>query len=240
MSRPSASGPPRSPEAGPEDRPGGLILSHGEDGPAALLGEWLSERGVPFEVADVSGGNVPALGEHAFLASLGAVESATAAEPAWIGAEIALIRRAVAEEVAVLGLCFGGQALSLALGGEVAAAAAPQVGWFELFDVRQGEGIEPGPWFHWHYDQLSVPPGGRELARSAAGTAAFRHGRHLGVQFHPEVSVEVIASWARAQEQLERLGRSAEELVAESERHAPAARRNAWRFFESWWAGLGL
>jgi GMP synthase-like glutamine amidotransferase len=217
---------------------GGLILSHGEDGPAALLGEWLAERGVAFEVVDVSREPLPALGEPLFVASLGAEQSAKASDPPWIAEEVALLARAVDADVPVLGLCFGGQALSLALGGDVAAASPPQIGWFELLDVS--EGIAAGPWFHWHYEQLSVPPGARELARSAAGPAAFRAGRHLGVQFHPEVTVEVIAAWARSQDQLERLGVSAAELVEESRRRAPLARQDAWRLFAMWWEGAGL
>jgi len=216
---------------------GGLILSHGEDGPAALLGDWLTEHGVGFDVVDVSRDPVPALGEPAFVASLGAVESARASEPGWVAEEVALLARAVDADVPVLGLCFGGQALCLALGGEVGAASPAQIGWFELSDVSAG--IAEGPWFHWHYEQLSVPSGARELARSAAGPAAFRAGRHLGVQFHPEVTVEVIESWARSEEELERLGVRAEELIEESRRRAPVARRNAWDLFSMWWEGLG-
>jgi GMP synthase-like glutamine amidotransferase len=217
----------------PED---GLILSHGVDGPAALLGDWLSEQGIGFEVVDVSREPVPALGEPAFVASLGAVQSAKASDPPWVAEEVALLARAVDADVAVLGLCFGGQALSLALGGEVGAASPPQIGWFELSGVS--DGLAEGPWFHWHYEQLSVPPGARELARSAAGPAAFRSGRHLGVQFHPEVTVEVIQSWAHSQEELERLGVRADELIEESRRRAPDARRNAWDLFAMWWEGV--
>src|SRR5579863_2408768 len=217
--------------------PPGLILSHGDLGPAALLGEWLEERGRPYEVHDVSKTPVPALGDAPFVASLGSEQSATDASLEWVGGELALLREAVDADVPVLGLCFGGQALCLALGGEVGAASPAQIGWFELSDVSAG--IAEGPWFHWHYEQLSVPSGARELARSAAGPAAFRAGRHLGVQFHPEVTVEVIESWARSEEELERLGVRAEELIEESRRRAPVARRNAWDLFSMWWEGLG-
>jgi GMP synthase-like glutamine amidotransferase len=232
MSRPSASGSAPLPERG-------LILSHGEDGPAGLLGEWLTEQGVEFAVVDVSRHGVPELGEPSFVASLGAEQSAKASDPPWVAAEVGLLARAIDADVPVLGLCFGGQALSLALGGEVGTASPTQIGWFEL--ARVSEGIAAGPWLHWHYEQLSVPPQARELARSAAGPAAFRRGRHLGVQFHPEVTVEVIQAWAdHSPAELERLGVSAEALVEESRRRAPLARRNAWELFAMWWEGLGL
>ena len=229
MSKPSAS------EQAPFAEPG-LILSHGDEGPAGLLGEWLTEHGLRYEVHDISREPVPALDGFTFVASLGAVESATDTDTAWVAAEIALLREAIAAEVPVLGLCFGGQALSIALGGEVVRAAKPQIGWFELSE--HADGVPSGPWFHWHYEQLSVPPGGAALAHSAAGPAAFRHGRHLGLQFHPEVTLEVIASWSRSEAELAKLGVSPQALRAESELRAPLARRHAWELFGLWWEGL--
>jgi GMP synthase-like glutamine amidotransferase len=208
----------------------GLILSHGELGPAALLGEWLDARDRPYAVHDLSKMPVPDLGDAPFVASLGSEESANDATLEWVAGELALLREAVAAEVPVLGLCFGGQALCLALGGEVARAQPPQVGWLEV----AGE-IAPGPWFHWHYEQLSVPPGARELGRSAAGPSAFRKGPHLGVQFHPEVTADVVADWSRSADELAKLGIDPAALVEETRQRAPRARAYAFELFDAWW-----
>ena len=151
------------------------MLSHGEPGAAGLLAEWLTERGVRFEVHDATAGPMPSLEGAGFVASLGSEASANDADLAWVREEIALLREAVARTVPVLGLCFGGQALSIVLGGEVARAQTPQIGWFEL-SSSTGE-VSSGPWFHWHYEQLGAPPGGaaararrrRALRRSASG-----------------------------------------------------------------------
>jgi GMP synthase-like glutamine amidotransferase len=214
----------------------GLVLSHEDEGPIGLLGDWLTEHGCRFEVHDITAAAPPPLERYDFVVSLGSSHSATDTQRPWVAAEIALLREAVAAQVPVLGLCFGGQALSIALGGEVAAAAKPQIGWFEL--AERVEGIPAGPWFHWHYEQLSVPPGGAPLAQSDAGPAAFRHGRHLGLQFHPEVTVEIITSWARSGEELAKLGISPQELLAESERRTLLARGHAWELFGLWWEGF--
>jgi GMP synthase-like glutamine amidotransferase len=214
----------------------GLILSHGDEAPEGLLGDYLTERGGRYEVHNVSQAPVPALDDFAFIASLGSEHSANDTDPRWVAEEIALLRAAIAADVPVLGLCFGGQALSIALGGEVVRAARPQIGWFELSEPA--EGLPRGPWFHWHYEQLSVPPGATALAHSAAGPAAFRHGRHLGLQFHPEVTVEIIEWWAHWGDELTALGVSPEALVAESELRAPLARRHAWELFATWWEGM--
>ncbi len=213
------------------------MLSHADEGPVGLLGEWLTERGCRFEICDVIAAPLPALRDYDFVASLGSSHSATDTSRPWVAAELALLREAAAADVPVLGLCFGGQALSIALGGEVVAAQPPQIGWFELSGP---DGIPPGPWFYWHHEQLSVPPGGELLAHSQAGPAAFRHGRHLGLQFHPEVTVDVIASWARSEDELAKLGISPQALRAESEHRAARARADAWELFAWWWDGLGV
>jgi GMP synthase-like glutamine amidotransferase len=217
----------------------GLILSHGDEAPIALLGEWLAEHGCDYEVCDVTRDPFPALDQYAFVASLGSSASARGSDPEWVPAEIDLLREAVARDIPVLGVCFGGQALSIALGGEVVAAPRPQIGWFELSE--RAEGMPSGPWFHWHYEQLSVPPGAEPLAHSEAGPAAFRHGRHVGLQFHPEVTLEVIASWGRSEDELQKLvelGVSPEALASESELRAPLAKQHAWELFDLWWAGI--
>jgi GMP synthase-like glutamine amidotransferase len=216
------------------DAAAGIVLSHGDLGPAGLLGEWLAQRGVRYQVHDVSKVEMPSLAGASFVASLGSEESANSAEIPWVAAEVELLREAAATSVPVLGLCFGGQALSIALGGAVATARMPQIGWFELSGT--GAVVPVGPWFHWHYEQFEIPPGAVGLADSEVGPAAFTLGPHLGLQFHPEVTTEAIAGWSRSAAALAKLGIDPVALVAESERRAPAARARAWELFDAWWA----
>lgn len=158
--------------------------------------------------------------------------------PAWVEAEVAFLRAAVASGVPVLGLCFGGQALAAAAGGSVAPADPPEVGWIEI-ETSDPDRIPAGPWLHFHYDQLELPEGAKELARSPAGTAAFELGPHLGLQFHPETTPEIADDWADSEEAtLRRLGISAEELAAAARRSGPGAKRDAHHLFDAWWASL--
>jgi GMP synthase-like glutamine amidotransferase len=210
-----------------------LIFQHGRLGPPDRVAEWLDERGLPFVVHRAGSDTPAAVGDFSFLVSLGAEESAAGSEPAWVPAEVAMLRDAVDAGVPVLGLCFGGQALSLALGGGVDRLARPEIGWFALESV-DGGGVPAGPWLMWHNEQLRVPPGGVELARSPAGPAAFVCGPHLGVQFHPEVDVKRVRSWAEEDQQLADLGLTVEDLVAAAEQHAPATRDQAFAMFD-WW-----
>ena len=84
---------------------------------------------------------------------------------------------------------------------------------------------------------MRVPPGATELAHSPAGPAAFSLGPHLAVQFHPEVDVERVQAWAERDGHLAAVGLTPENVVAQSERHGPAAREQAFALFDRWHAG---
>jgi GMP synthase-like glutamine amidotransferase len=112
----------------------------------------------------------------------------------WIDGELALLRDAHALDVPVLAICFGAQALAAALGGTVHRAPRPEIGWMAVESHEPGL-VPAGPWFQSHFDRFSIPPGAVELARSTVGSQAFRIGRSLGVQFHPELTEEILQLW---------------------------------------------
>ena len=64
-----------------------------------------------------------------------------------------------------------------------------------------------------------MPEGAVELARNESGVQSFRTGRGLAVQFHPEMSGDLLASWCREEggaEELIAAGRDPDELIEES------------------------
>lgn len=111
----------------------------------------------------------------------------------WIGRELAMLRAATEADVPVLGICFGGQALAATLGGTVERSPAHEIGWFPVEPVHPA--IAGGPWFQWHFDRFTPPPGSTTLATGAMGVQAFTIGRSLGLQFHPEITTDVLATW---------------------------------------------
>ncbi len=171
------------------------MLEHEPDVPAALFEDWARERGHVLRTL-----TVPELrlwpDPRAFdvVVSLGSDASVHASPDWWIEREIDFLRSAHEAHVHVLGICFGGQALAKALGGEVSRAQRIQLEWAEL-ETQDGELIPPGPWLRWHEDVFTVPPGGRELARAGGVPLAFVQGRSVGLQFHPEVDAELAGAW---------------------------------------------
>jgi GMP synthase-like glutamine amidotransferase len=138
----------------------------------------------------------------------------------------------------VLGICFGAQHLARALGGTVAPAPRMEVGWLDV-ETLAPEVVPPGPWFQWHRDAFTVPPGAELLARSPVGPQAYRLGPHLAVQFHPEVTPAVVADWAEHYpEGIARAGTTVEALLSGSARHALDARARAWALFDAFLEGV--
>ena len=215
-----------------------LIRQHEEMTPPGLLVEWLRERGIPFEVHpswDETAAPDPA--DYSFVASLGSPYGPNDTHEPGVVEELKLIGAAVEKDVPVLGLCFGGEVLSAVLGGRVERAPVPELGWREI-ETDDPDAVPAGPWLEWHYERFTTPPGAVEVARTADAVQAFRLGPHLGVQFHPEGTVEIVAHWASMDtERLTGLGiqEAADLLVVPSERE-DAAREAAFRLFDAFLA----
>lgn len=96
-------------------------------------------------------------------------------------------------DLPVLGICYGMQALTYALGGRVASAPHREYGPATVETIRENPLLPPGTYPVWmsHGDRIeAAPPGFVTLARSdnspvaAIGDTARGY---YGVQFHPEV-----------------------------------------------------
>ncbi len=218
----------------------GLILQHEEGAPAALFAHWCDHRDILYRVWHVWEDELPADPDaFAWICSLGSDHAPGASTaPEWVDEEVAFLRAALDRDVPILGLCFGGQALAAAAGAPIARADPPEVGWLEIESERDHE-IPAGPWLHFHYDQFALPKGAEEIARSAAGTAAFKLGKSLGLQFHPEATPEIANAWVKAdEERLAPLGITPSGVAAEGRMAARAAAEAADVLFDRWWAGL--
>jgi GMP synthase-like glutamine amidotransferase len=215
-----------------------LVLQHGDWGPPALLAEWLDERGIAYDLHRTYVGEpMPDPSGYAFVATLGSNRNPNDTDDPAVSQELVLIERAIDEDVPVLGLCFGGQVLAVALGGSVETAPEPELGWTTI-DTDEPELVPPGPWLEWHFERFTTPPGATEIARTDKASQAFRHGRHLGVQFHPESTVEIVARWAASDtERLARLGLGdGSDLIAATDEERAAARAAAFQFFDGFLA----
>lgn len=216
-----------------------LIRQHEKTTPPGLLADWLRERSIPYEVhPSWNGDPAPNPTNYSFVASLGSPYGPNDKHEPSVVEELRLIGDAVEQDVPVLGLCFGGEALSAVLGGRVEQAPNPELGWREI-ETDEPASIPAGPWLEWHYERFTTPPGAVEVARTADAVQAFRIGPHLGVQFHPESTVEIVSHWASMDtERLNTLGiKDSAALLAVPSEHQEAARVAAFRLFDAFLAG---
>lgn len=125
--------------------------------------------------------------------SMGAYEEV---DHAHLAATKAWLRRLVAADVPVLGICLGAQLIADALGGRAYLAQAPEIGLLPVRPVTDDAlvAVLGGDWVMVHQDTFTVPPGGRLIAESGF-PAVFRAGSATGVQFHPEAGPDLVGAW---------------------------------------------
>ena len=225
-----------------------LVVSH--DVAADIAGTqtghlipWAAERGIVLRTADsVADARLPEPGPGEFVAVLGSAHAAYDASQPWIAREREWIRGLHAAGVPLLGICFGGQQLSRALGGTVSRGAYAEFAWTDITPLPGHELLlGSGPWFSFHDDVFTVPDGATELARSPLCPQAFAIGRSIGVQFHPEFTPAMLPGWLEErQKQLDARGGgvlAAEAVQEQTERYAPIAKAAAYRLFDGFLRG---
>jgi len=183
-----------------------LVITHTDSEGPGSLGEFLGSAGVRVRTARLDAGDsLPADPRKLDLVvSMGGPMSVhDEGRHPFLRAEIGFLRAAVQADVPVLGICLGAQLIAKACGAEVMKAPAKEVGWGEVVLTAAGladpvfRGGPPVlPVFQWHEDTFDVPVGGELLATSpACHHQAFRIRGAVGLQFHVEVTREVLLDW---------------------------------------------
>lgn len=171
--------------------------------------------------------------------------------------ELELLKRLVAEDRPVLGVCLGSQLLAAALGARVyplhagdPPARVREVGWGAISFTRTPaeEPVLAGMneseiVVHWHGDTFDLPPGATRLASSlVCENQMFRAGRRVfGLQFHVEVDADDVLLWAEEDAEFVRQAngpRGAERIREDTARYMERHRRVGDRLIDNLFAAL--
>ncbi|GAA3543427.1 type 1 glutamine amidotransferase [Zobellella aerophila] len=221
-----------------------VALIHAETDLPGSLPELLSELGITLDVISVND-VLPAPSELELLFVMGSIESAYDDSLPWMAKEVAWLRQVVDSGVPVLGICFGSQLLARLLGGSVSRNRQPEIGWCHI-DTPDDGWSHQGPWLNFHFDAFIAPPGATLLGKTELAQQAFRHGKVMGVQFHPEITVDMFDTWTAGWRQtgegrrfLEKVGDLPDRLRREIEQRQPENRANLSRLLQDFLQSLG-
>jgi GMP synthase (glutamine-hydrolysing) len=179
-----------------------LVLQDRELAPGGALLDSLRARALEPEVLRVDrGGRLPEpqLLDLAIVVGTARVSGTDA--PAWLEREVDWLRRADRAGTAVLALGAAAQALAIALGGAVKRVPQARRIWTRVTTTAPRR-IAAGPWLAWEDDRIVLPPGAELLAHDRVGPQAFGVNEHLGVQFHPEATPEIVPDWVVTSEEV--------------------------------------
>ncbi|MGI8519985.1 MAG: type 1 glutamine amidotransferase [Actinomycetota bacterium] len=218
-----------------------LCIQQQPSAPVGRLGPLLSDAGFEVRVTPAPGGlSEGDLEQCSGVVVLGGEMGChDSAEFPWLLDEVALIQRAHEQQIPVLGICLGGQLVAQALGGRVLAGVRHEIGWFDAEVTVDDPLLGPpgeGKQFLWHSDAFEPPPGAEALVSGRVPGRAplgFRCGTSYGLQFHPEVTPELVAGWvATGDGELAELGVDGCDLISATAQHDRHYQRQARRIAE--------
>ena len=184
-----------------------LIVVHQEHSTPGRVGEFLTARGYELDRRCPNMGDpLPAdLSPYAASVVFGGPMSANDDHLPGIRAELEwLEKHALPAGRPLLGICLGGQEIARVLGAQVGAHCdgLVEIGYYEVAPTDVGEEFLDCPtvFYQWHSETFDIPDGSVHLAHNDNFPGqAFRYdGSTYAIEFHPEMTREMIDNWCNS------------------------------------------
>ncbi len=183
-----------------------LTIIHTESEGPGTLGKFLESEGATLNIARVYNGDpLPAdIGRFKAIVSMGGPMNVYEEEKfPFLKDETVLLKKAIEADMPVIGICLGAQMIAKSSGARVVRSPAEEVGWCRVFLTDEGktdplfEGLSSElEVLQWHGDMFEIPKKGVLLATGHdCPHQAFRYRNALGLQFHVEVTGEMLSEW---------------------------------------------
>jgi GMP synthase-like glutamine amidotransferase len=185
-----------------------LIIKHVDIEGPGLIQDCLRQENIPYQILLLgSEGRLPKIEDWTHIVILGGPMNVYEEDRySFLREEDLFIKEAIQRGKSVLGICLGAQLIAKALGAKVVKAPVKEIGWYEVSLTEEGVRdhmfrLLPGTFtvFQWHEDTFEIPRAGTLIATSSSiPHQAFRYGENVyGLQFHLEVTKEMILEWMK-------------------------------------------
>jgi GMP synthase-like glutamine amidotransferase len=186
------------------------VFQHEPTEPLGYLEQVFVKKNIPFDYIHLyETGEVPRTGATHLVFMGGPMSVNDEQEFPYLKQEKDLIRHSVKNRQKVLGICLGAQLIAAAFGAPV-YKFVHETGWHELAKVPESPGVfsrfpDSFHVFQLHGDTFEIPYGGRLLCTGpAVKNQGFCLRNCMGLQFHLEMTAEIIAAWSRSLKRSER------------------------------------
>jgi GMP synthase (glutamine-hydrolysing) len=189
-----------------------LIIKHVEIEGPGLIESCLKQEKIPYHIVNLETATLlPKIKDLSHIVILGGPMNVYEEDRyPFLRDEDLFIKEAIKRGKSILGICLGAQLIAKALGAKVFKASVKEIGWYDVSLTKVGS-HDPSfstlpkifPVFQWHEDTFEIPRAGKLIATSSSlPHQAFRYGEKVyGLQFHLEVTEEMIREWMETYEE---------------------------------------
>ena len=194
-----------------------LAVLHQQNSVSGRVGEFLQQRGYPLEHCQpCCGQSLPqSLDEYAGTVIFGGPQSANDDHDQAIRAELDWLEHVgVPAGRPLLGICLGAQLIARVLGAEVGPHhnRIVEIGYYPVYPTEHADDFltEATMFYQWHSETFGIPHTAVHLAHNGQFPGqAFRYGaRTYAIEFHPEMTLDMINRWCTSESGAKKLALS--------------------------------
>jgi|Deesub1362A_J573_1020465.scaffolds.fasta_scaffold01310_15 GMP synthase-like glutamine amidotransferase len=205
-----------------------LAIIHAENERMGFIEDFLEEKEIEYEYLRYYRGENIKRWDFTHLIIMGGPMGAYEEKKyPFLEEEKRVILRAFKRNIPILGICLGAQLIARSLGSRVYPHIR-EIGWFKIWKNERDEIAEEIPeefyTFQWHNDTFEIPNNAKMIfTGDPVKNQGFRIGNAIALQFHPEVTREMIKDWISDEECLtedekKRILKDTEKYIKESQK----------------------
>ncbi|WP_457549589.1 type 1 glutamine amidotransferase [Archaeoglobus sp.] len=213
-----------------------VAIQHAPTEPMGYIEDILRERKIEYEYVKVYETNEVKVGYATHIVVMGGPMGVYEEKDfPFLPQEKELIRQAIKSGTPILGVCLGAQLIASALGKDVYPFKR-ELGWFKVEKYEDDEVVKNLPdkliVFQWHNDTFDLPDGAKLLyIGDEVRNQAFRFEKAIGLQFHLEMTPELVETWVKNEENLS--DEEKRKILTESEKYIAISNENCKKLVEA-------